>query len=380
MVDGQTPGLEPLLLADRVVGMTGLSKFEKCRRDYYLYRNHRKETHAMMRGIAFHGGIDRATAHMIEAGEPTMPGEVARDFVEGYIDDHPDLVVPENERDALRAMAWNWGEATVLDLEHLLGHEIAIQFELGGWLLRCRIDLVYGFDDHIEVEDYKTSLAMPTEESVQRDFQGKFYALACLEGFPDGQPFPLGAGLNDVNFRLIFPRFRDKEHGYLKFRGAAYDRKDLQDFKATLLSQLQQLERQYETQEWKATDGSHCERCTARALCPIPNFIHELPAITNVAEAETAASQLNQKKAVVAREQKGLRGWVAENGPVYFGDDLVMDLVARDSHSVKSWPNLEAAIKRAAELGEPFDLDQHRKKSTSTNFVKRKITEEERDA
>lgn len=371
----------PLVLDQKVAGMTSLSKFDLCRRDYYFYRRFRKESHQMMRGTAFHGGVKRATEHMIEAGEPTMPGEVARDFVEGYLDDHPELVVPAAERDALRLMGWNWGEATVLDLEHLQGVEIPVQFELNGWLIRMVLDLVYVFPgSHVEIEDYKTSLSMPKEEDVQRDFQLQMYALGALEGFPDGQPLPLGAGLNDVNGRLIFPRYRDKEGGFLKFRGAAFDRKDIQDFKAGLVALLDRVEENYESQEWKAVDGSHCERCTARRLCPIPRELHALPEITSEAEAIGHARLLNAKKAEVAHLQKGVRGWISATGsPLFFNSDEAYDLDLRESRSVTSWPNFDAHVKRAAELGEPYEPDQFFKRSSSTNFVKRKIKEEERD-
>jgi hypothetical protein len=373
------PDLEPLLLDQRVAGQTGLSKFDTCPRDYYLYRKHPgKQSHPMARGICWHGGIDRLTAYMIENGEPKVSGEVARDFVEGYISDHPEYVLTTAEYDAACLMAWNWGEATVLDLENILGHEIGVTLELGGWLLRCRIDLVYGYPDHIAVHDYKTSLAMPREEEVQRNFQGKFYSLAVLEGKPDGSPVPLGAGLNDVDFSLVFPRYRDKEYGNLKSRGAAFDRKDLVDFKSNLLTKLRQLERFYETQEWPAVDGNHCGTCTAQALCPIAPELRDMPEITTVAQAEDLASTWYAMDRQKARLQKGLREWVSENGPVYFGD-LALDITPTESQSVESWPQLEHGIQRAVQFGEEFDLTKYRKTKHGTKFAKRKQTEDELD-
>lgn len=369
---------EPLLLDQRVAGQTFLSKYASCPRDAYLYRMNNRQTHAMMRGIVFHGGVERATEHMIENGEEKIPGEVARDFAEGYLADHPEYVLPEHERDALRLMAWNWGEGTTLDLEHIVGNEVGVTMELAGWLIRCRIDLVYRFPDHIGVRDYKTSLAMVSDEDVQQSFQGKFYSLLCLEGTPEDGGTPLGGGLNDTNFDLVYPRYRDDEHGFLKSRTAAFDRKDLQDFKATLVDILTRVERSYDQQDWPAVDGSHCGTCAAQALCPIKPDLKELPVIDTLADAEEAASDLYALDRQKTRLQKGVREFVSNNGPVYFGTDLAYDIRATESRSVKDWIALERGIARAVEFGEPFDLGEHRKTNHGTRFVKRKQTEGEK--
>lgn len=376
----QTPVSEPLLLDQRVAGQTALSKADKCLRDYFFYRSMGGgvQSHAMARGIVWHGGIDRLTAYMIENGEPMVSGEIARDFVEGYADDHPKYIMPEIERDSLRAMAWNWGEATVLDLENILGHEVSVSMTFGDWLLRCRIDLVYGYPDHIAIVDYKTSLAMPREEEVQRDFQGKFYSLAVLDGSVDGSPVPLGAGINETNFSLVFPRYRDKEHGHLKTRTAAFNRSDLNDFKMSLQSQIKQLELAYETQNWPATPGDHCSRCTAQARCPIPADLRTMPEITNVAQAQELAEIWDRMNREKTRLQKGLKGWVADNGPVYFGD-LALDLTTTEATSLKDRDALKMGVRNAVEFGEPFDIDDHFQTKHSTRFGKRKQTEDERE-
>lgn len=374
----QLPVPEPLLLDQRIAGQTFLSKYASCPRDAYLYRMFPRQTHAMMRGIAFHGGVEEATRFMVENGEERIPGEAARDFAEGYLTDHPELVLPEAERDALRLMAWNWGEATVLDLEYLVGTEVEVKMEVAGWLLRCRIDLVYRYPDHVAIRDYKTALALPTDEEVQQSFQGKFYSLACLEGTPgDGGP-PLGAGLNETNFDLVFPRYRDEEYGNLFVRGAAFDRKDLQDFKMTLVDLLARVERSYETQDWLAVDGSHCSTCAAQALCPIKPDVKDMPPVDTLTEAREAASELYALDRQKTRLQKAVRGWVANNGPLHFGTDLAYDIKATESNSVPSWSALEHGIRRAVEFGEPFDLSLYRKTSHGTRFVKRKQTDDEK--
>jgi hypothetical protein len=337
------------------------------------------QSHAMNRGIAFHGGVERATEHMIETGETRIPGEVGRDFAEGYLADHPELVLPESERDALRLMAWNWAEGTVLDLEHLVGSEIEVRIPLNGWLLRCRIDLVYAYEDFVKVVDYKTSLAMTTEEALFRDFQARFYSLAVLEGEVANAPVPIGAGLNDVDFSLVYPRYRDNETGTLIGRHAAFTRMDLQDFKATLADLLDRVERAYDSQEWPAVDGSHCSTCAAQALCPIRPVLRDEPQVSNEAEARELAVETDVLERQVRRNKKGLKGWVAENGTLFFGSDLAMDITATESKSVKDWPALEDGIRRAVEFGEPFDLGVYRKTKHGTRFARRKRTEEELD-
>lgn len=376
-MSSQAPVTEPLLLDQKVAGQTMLSTYANCARAAYLYRKVDRRTHAMVRGIVFHGGVDRATEYAIENGEPRLSGEVARDFVEGYLADHPEYVLPERELDALRLMAWNWGEATVLDLEHLVGREVEVQFVLNGWLLRCRIDLVYRYDDHVQVKDYKTSLAMMKEEDLFRDFQARFYSLAVLEGLTDGSVQPLGAGLNEVDFGLLYPRYRDKEVGSLVGRHAAFTRMDLQDFKASLTDILVKLERSFELQQWPATDGSHCSFCPAQQLCPIPADRREVPEITSVGQAQELASELEAMNRARSRLQGALKGWVSENGTLFFGRDLALDFTATESRQVKDWPGLEEGVRRAVEFGEPFRLEDFRKVRHGTRFGKRKRTEGE---
>jgi len=356
-----------------------LSKFSKCPRSAYLYRMFPNKSHAMNRGIVWHGGIDELTAWMIEEGEPRVSGDLAREYFDGFAADHPEFVLPAGERDAGRLMAWNWGEATVLDLDSILGHEIEVTVEIGGWLLRCRIDLVCLFGDYLQVKDYKTSLAMPSDEEVQRNFQALFYSLAVLEGKVEGSPQPLGAGLNEVEFVLEFPRYRDKEHGFLKTRRAAFSRKDIQDFKFDLEQILRQLEIAYESQEWPAVPGSHCSECPAQALCPIAADLRELPEISNEAEARQVAEQTDRLEALVKRNKAGLKGWVSENGTLFFGTDVAFDITPTERRKVDT-DGLVTAAKRCAAFGEPFELEDFVKTAHGTKFQKRKRTEEERDA
>ena len=99
------------------VGQTFLKYEDRCPRSAYLYLKFRggPGAHALARGEAFHDFAARATATLIANDEPTIPHDVARAILDEVLTDRIDLVIPAAERDALRAMAWNWSAATSID-------------------------------------------------------------------------------------------------------------------------------------------------------------------------------------------------------------------------------------------------------------------------
>jgi PD-(D/E)XK nuclease superfamily len=365
------------------LSQTLLGKHDSCPRSAYLSRKYETSSIAMDRGTAFHLVAERATEMMLEAGEQTMPGEVAKELADAVMAEHPELVLPTESQDAVRLMAWNWAEGTVLDPSALIGVELRIRFEVGGFALTCRIDRAEVFDSTLHLHDYKTSLNMRKREDVQRGFQGQFYALAALRGevVPEDEtlePFAIGSGINDVWFWETYPRYRDEDSGQLIAKDGSWTRPELHEFATSLERNVEIFESSLESGEWPARDGSWCSQCAAPAECPIPEHLRAVEEVTSPEHASDLFSLKLAHERHGRRMQATLRGWAKENGPVFQGD-YVFDGQLQRSKEVVDWGALLHAIYQSTELGVPLKLDDHIRVKESTMFGKRKLTEEERD-
>lgn len=375
------PPVEANIDRPETLSQTLLAKHNNCPRSAYLSRKYRGGTgsHQMDRGIAVHETLERATNMMIEMQEPVIPGEMCRELADAVMAEHPELVLSTYEQDAARLMAWNWAEATVLDLDTIIGTEIPLEMEVGGFKLTCRIDRAHVYGTGLFLYDYKTSLNIRKREEVQRGFQGQFYGLAALNGVRQDTGLSIGAGITDVWFYEAYPRYRDKESGALVAPEGVWSRSELGEFRVSLERNVAAFERSLETGDWPARDGSWCSECPAAAECPIPEHLRSVPSVDSLSAAEDAFSHKLALERENRRLQDGLRGWVKENGPIFVGD-YAFDVTQTQSKSVKDWPTLEAAIQKSVLFGEPFKAEEHITLKQATKFAKRKITEEERDA
>lgn len=361
-----------------------LARMDVCPRSAFLYRKYGggTQSHAMARGEVFHETVERLTQLLMDSDEKEIPPEVAKDHAQAVIEERTDLVLPEYEQDAVRLMAWNWAQGTIIDAEHVIACETMVELELGDWTIRGKIDRAEAYGPEALVIDYKTSLAMPSQEQFERGFQGKFYALLIAEGKVEGQPFPIGRGLQGFVVSEVYPRFIREESGELANRTTdrPYTRDELSDFKRTLLGHLEKLDHGFKTGEWPAVDGSHCATCSAPSECPIPEHLREIHEIATLADAEAAGRTLAWKKKEIADLQTSLREFAKENGAIFFDADQVWDFGYSESRSVKDFDKLRAAIMRTVELGEDFNLEDHVTVRKSNKFGIRKLTEEEREA
>jgi hypothetical protein len=364
------------------LSQTLLSKHDLCPRSAYLYRRYNGGPGSLEldRGIALHEIIERAENLMLENGEMTIPGEVARDLAEAVMAERTDLVLSASEQDRVRGMAWNWAKSPqgTIDPETLLGIELSLEIEIGGFKCTCRLDRAEAIGSTLYVTDWKSGFP-GKQEDTDRSFQGQFYGMALLFGTLKDSDQNLGAGIEDVWFYETFPRIRDEETGSLLVREAAWTRAELYEFKTSLDRNIAAFEESLETGEWPARDGSWCGRCPAKTECPIPAHLRQIEEITTQEEAEVALSHKLALKQEGARIQAGLREWFKENGIVYVGD-YAFDASTSSSRSVKDIPGLEAEVARATLAGQEIDEAPYIEHRTSTKYAERKLTKEERDA
>jgi RecB family exonuclease len=356
------------------------AKYDKCPRAAMLYLKYGggTETHEKTRGTIFHRFMERATETMLELGEPTMPGDVGRELADAIMAEDPSIVLSTDEQDVVRQCAWNWCEATALDLEALIGVEIPLEMQLGGFTITGTIDRAEAFEPSLHLHDAKTSLAIRKREEVQRGFQGQLYALLCIEGVHRETGLSIGAGINDVWFWEDYPRYRTDE-GPLITKDGSWTRPEIHEFKVSLEQMLGRLEHSFQTGEWPARDGSWCSTCPAQTECPIPAHLRYVEEVTSEADAEAAFSHKLALERESRRLQSGLRGWVqGTERPIYVGD-YAFDATLSESKEVIDWNELILALHRTSELGAPFEMTNHIRIKQSTKFAKRKQTEEEHD-
>lgn len=351
-----------------------MALFDHCPRSAYLSLKYQTTSVAMDRGSAFHLFAQRATEEMIDHGEPIMPGEVARDLADAVMRDHTELVLPTAQQDAVRLMAWNWAEATVLDLENLIGVEVPLEVDLCGWRFTCHLDMLEVQDDTLYVHDYKTSLNVRNKEDVERGFQGQAYGLALLDGFQQESGLILGAGINTVWFFEKYPRYRTKE-GPLVEREASWTRSELAEFRGSLERNIEHFEESLTSGKWDARDGSWCATCPAQSECPIPAHLREVETVDTDEDAEDAFSQLMALEREKGRYQTICRERVKETGKPIVVGDFAFD-VKQESTRVTDWDRIE----QDEEDGKPIRIESYVRSRPSSKFGKRKLTEEERDA
>ena len=205
------PPVEPLERRPSRLSQTALKHADACPRSGYLYLKHRggAANHPLDRGSALHVFAERMVLELIRQQEASLyapqPGEdddVARRqvaslthaMVDEILRERTDLVVPASEADAIRAMAYNLAVGFDVDPQTVVGVERMFGMEIAGWWVIGKIDLASLPGVHMaQVDDYKTSLHVPTQEEFESAFQTRLYALLLMFGVPlDGDDLEPG--------------------------------------------------------------------------------------------------------------------------------------------------------------------------------------------
>jgi hypothetical protein len=344
-----------------------LARIDVCPYSGALYLDYKggPQTAAMARGEAFHSFAEQATNMLINEGETNMPPEVAKDLMQAILEDRTDLALPAHEHEACRIMAWNWGSAMFIEPDQVLCNETMVELEVGMWKIRGRIDLALSRPDGIEVIDYKTSLALPTAEQYEGNFQGLDYSLMIAEGVPEGETAPLGKGVATFYRSQLFPRYTDKD-GSLVRREAVADRAQLHDFKRTIESHLEKLTHGLATGEWAASPGSHCVTCPASSECPIPADLRDVKTIGTEGDALEVAQRIRFTEKDLKDDKAALKLYVDENGELRDGDE-VWGFTYSESEVAKDKDAIKQALADAGQ--DPAHFYSLRK---STRFGKKK--------
>lgn len=314
----------------RPLSQTVLSHAENCPHAAHLYlEGHGTESHAMDRGSVFHEMAEIVTRRCIEHGEPTPGGDVAREEAQAIMDSGK-IVLPAHEQEAVRIMAWNWGEAMHLDLAAVKAVELMLELDLGDTVIRGKIDLALDNGTGVpQLFDYKTGLAKPSQDRFDKSFQGKFYAVLWAFGkfaHPSERgpqtgldPAMYGTrvcrSFNEISFREVYPRYREADGGlFSRTYSVPLTKPYLTDTGRTIRSIVARIKHGQDTGEWPARRGSWCSRCPEPTVCPI-----RLKPVMQPATADQAAQlamSMERHQDIYKQARQVLKDWVDDHGPV----------------------------------------------------------------
>lgn len=406
-----TRHFEPVPPVDRPsrLSQTMLRHMDNCPRSGYLYLKHKggPSSAPMDRGSAFHLFAERMVVELVARGEkslfaPAQDGDggaedlsqAAKDvasltqaMVEQVFADHPEFVMPASERDAVRVMAYHLAVAFDVDPQSVVGIERAFELDLEcGWKIVGKVDLAaLPTATRGLVDDYKTSLAVPSQEEHAQSFQAKLYALLLMYGRPvDGEPF--GSHLTHVTGRMIYPRAKPRETGKglrLVQREATWSRGQLDEFRMDVEALGRRVSDALGSGDWPAQAGPHCSECPAPRECPIPRELRNYQGtILEPEQASEAWEWAMRAKAAVAAVEKEVKAFAKAHGGVVVGD-RVFEWRVSESRRLRSvggrsdWDGLAQAVLDAATYGTPFELEEFVKWVPKNEFKSRPVVADE---
>lgn len=408
------------------VSQTFLRHYDGCPRSGYLYATTRGETRTpeMLRGTALHLIAERATRHMIEQGEVTIPPDIVKVIADEVL---AELHVPSWEWDYLRECAWRLGAELAVEPAANVACETLYVLRSGDYDVRCRIDFAELLEGGaaILVRDYKSGRGAPTQEEIARvrpdgslhakSFQLLLYAVVLAFGVPvreeecgtcEGagdvaenfgilsqgtpsilpcpdcsgkgrveipEPFPVAGRAQRFDVEYVFPGIENQEGKMLR-RPMTLTRLEVAEYKTALDALLARVAESERTGDWPAiVSDSACGQCPAASLCPIPAELRDhRGTINTIEQAAEAASKLYREKKEHAARQAELRNFVKAHGPVPH-DGMIFDAEYSEHEEIKDKEGLFAAVERARLYGEPFDRAQFVRAKGRTEYKSRDV-------
>lgn len=410
---------EPVALPEEIAGFekasqTMLRHFNSCLRSAYFYLLYRggPSSDELERGSGLHRVLELGTQQIIDTGdhydergrlvdEHFLPPEIVKDLVDEVLAD-PEYAIPFEEHDYLRESAFRWASETMIRPSEVVSCETMFILDLEGFEIRMKIDLALLKDEgkRCLVHDYKSSRALPSMEDISRkrpdntyaakNFQLILYCLGLKYGVPvrvvehvDGtkeeirEPFPVADRAQLFEADFVYPGIETKD-GKMARREVTLTALELNEYLASLRGMLVRLRHARDTGNWPAKPGSHCVECPAPMLCPIPAELRDYAGSVNtMEEASEAAEKLVREQAVLSARQTELRNFAKKNGGIRFGTDQTYDFGYTESDKIADKDGMFDAMERAVRYGEPFDRSKFVKKSSSSPFKARTLTEDE---
>lgn len=250
------------------------------------------ESDPARRGSAFHAAAHRYITALRREGR-TDDYELAelalRDGIAETI--CPSHLVPE-----VTQLFWRWVESFELDLNALLVVEERQRSDAGySW----QPDLVYAYDDLLEVRDWKTHWAPFTEAQARAEFQARWYMWQARQLWPGFQ-----------RYRIVFVFIRWGVEVAAEFQEA-----DLNLLGGEVEGVVAAIAEAMRTDTFPANPGQHCGVCSL--TCPVVDHPERVPLRLVTREQAENAFRLKLALDQTARQvDDALRGWCDAHGPL----------------------------------------------------------------
>lgn len=403
------PPVQPLSSIPETWRQTFLSKATECPRSAYLYAKYNGGvlTPPLAGGTLLHRAIERCILHMIENGEVEIAPETAKDILNEILVESTDLTVAPERFDQLRAMMFHFAEGFRVDPNAVMCVETPVEVEINGRRVTGTIDYAESHprEREIVLYDWKSAFhhvfrdpsqegeaePMGASDDWMATFQLILYAHAMLTGTIGGLADDLSL-YDTFRLRQVHPRNFWERRGTMAYREAVITREALLDWRLYLETVVAAVERAFESWQFPAIVGKHCDFCPASAECPIPAALRDYRGEIRTAEDARRAAVLWEAASRRRTELwNGIKGYAESTGqPVRYGKDLILywrtiesepirDKVAvpGSPKKVKGLVALKSAVMKAVDFGVPFTWEDFYKPSISTRLMRRKLTDNE---
>lgn len=405
------PPVEPLSRVPDHFRQTLLSKSVECPRSAYLYTKYDGGalTHPLAGGTVLHRAIERYIRALLDNDEMYGNGEIAKDILNEVLAEAVDLTVSPERFDSMRAMMFHVAESLVISPREVVCLETPVSVELNGHVITGTIDFAEADDHEVRVRDWKSAFYnagrpedepegeeyVPTKDEWGGTFQLILYAYALASGSIQGAPE--GFNFRDTpRFRLRqdHPRQFWKREGVMAYREAVIDVETLLDWRLYLESSAEKLARAFETWQFPAIWGTHCDYCPASAECPIPAPLRKYRGELRTDEDAARAMILRERHKAVGDELWAVvKGFMKRRGGrLRYGRDLELyfkkveserlrkKIEGPEGKKVDGRTALQDVIQRRNE-GMPalIEWETYYEKSVSTRLTRRQLTDAELD-
>lgn len=341
--------------------------------------------------------------------EPVLETDAAKDLMNQVLDEHPELGVTVEDAVKLRQMAYHLagddrgraGQRKPDDRPYPVGYAwrpdeiVAVErtflLEIAGWRVIGRVDLAHlDRDMLLDVEDFRSSLHVPTAAEYDGSLPTKLYVALVMLGNPVGPEGVLEPSIGEfvqwARATEVFPRYL-RDDGSVTTRSVIYSREEILEFVEDLERLVRAVDAALEPvevdagdsevthgQRWPAIRGSHCNLCPRPADCPIPERLRSHAGLVNDLErASEALEWADGQAALVNATRREVREFAKRQQlTIPVGADEEYGFVVTQTRKVDA-EGMEAAAARSAQFGEPFDAESFIKRSTRTEFKKVKV-------
>jgi hypothetical protein len=250
------------------------------------------ESDPARRGSAFHAAAHRyilALKHAAQASDLELAQEaLTRGLAE--------TITPPHLAHEVTDLFWRWAESFELDLDALLMVEERQQDAEGHtW----QPDLVYAFDDVLEIRDFKTHFAIFTDARAAAEFQAKFYCWQARRLWP---------GFSRYRIVFVFVRYGVDV-------AAEFDVPELEYFETSVAGIVGAIRHAAETNDFPAIPGASCGVCSL--TCEVAEHPERVPLrLISKVSAERALGVKLAMTAALRSVDQALNAYCLEHGPV----------------------------------------------------------------